>query len=108
MDEVLKSWTPADLRVPAQRAEVGGDFLPGLLRALPGSDLVQIEPASQYGMGPPEPVTNQHQPAGHQPRGDQAVWIHRQDGALKTLFPLLPGAQAQKQGADVAAKVYWQ
>jgi len=95
MHEVPKPWSPKDLRLPAQGEQVPQDFLPSAARPLRGTDTAQIVPAPQHGVGSLESSLNQHQPAGHQPGGDEAVRVYRDYGALMALLPLRPGRQAQ-------------
>jgi len=50
-------------------------------------------------MGTPKPEHNPCQPAGNQPRGDEALLVHRYRGTMKALLPHLSAPQAQEQSS---------
>ena len=85
------------LGVPSETEKIGRNLLPSHGPLWGNGNGVQIIPLSQHGMSALESFKNGHDPAGHQPGGDQTVRIDLHRGAVETSLPGLPASQAQEQ-----------
>jgi len=96
VNEGLKQGAPADLWVPAKADKIAGYFLPDPSPER-GMDLCKVVRAAQLCVGTPKPEGNYPQPTGNQPRGHQALRVHRYRGPMKALLSHLPALDAQEQ-----------
>lgn len=86
-----------ELGVPSETEKIGRNLLPSHCPLWGNGNDAQIIPPSQHGMSALEPLKNRHEPAGHQPWGDQTLRIDLHRGAVETSLPRLPAPQAQEQ-----------
>jgi len=98
VSERLKQGPPTYLRLAAKTHKIARCLLPGP-SSVRGADICQVVKSSQDGMGTPKPEHNPCQPAGNQPRGDEALLVHRYRGTMKALLPHLSAPQAQEQSS---------
>jgi hypothetical protein len=96
VNEGLKQGPPADLWLPAKANKIAGYFLP-VPSPERDMDLGKVVRAAQPCVGTPKPEGNYRQPTGNQPRGHQAIRVHRYRGPMKALLSHLPALDAQKQ-----------
>jgi len=85
------------LGFPSETEEIGRHLLPSHGPLWGNGNGVQIIPPSQHGMSALEPLQDRHEPAGHQPGGDQTLRIDLHRGTVEPSLPGLPASQAQEQ-----------
>ena len=70
-----KQRSKMELGFPSKTEKIGRHLLPSHGSLWGNGNGGQIIPLSQHGMSALEPLKNRHEPAGHQPGGDQTVRI---------------------------------